>query len=522
MTTGGGVPLSDLVAALDSGVDDVALSGDPLIASVAMADCDDVAAGVGLPDVDLLLLVGVDDGVFARRPRPDDHGPRAVVTRSAALARAAADAGLGAISIASGIRWDRVLAVVQDRLDRAREKWAAGASSADLDLTGLVSVIAEGTGGLVSIEDPTSARVLAYSPSRGEADPLRVQTILGRGGPPEYLDRLRRWGVFEAIARGGEVVDVPDHPEHAWRRRLVIGVHGPGGRHLGSIWVQEGDGPLRPDAADTLRGAAVVAARILTRTLEAPSTEAQLLQRVFGEHGGIDQASAGAYLGISPVAETALVGLAVDGAAGRERDALAALGGAIRLQASAFAASAVTAVIGARAYLLIPETDSGRLAAWVHSLVGRFDESPAALAGRLRAAIVSPVDGLEAVPAARAECDRVLAATSGAAPRVTTLAQSRTAVLLREMLDRLSGVPELVDPRLTRLRAYDEQHRSDLAGSLRAWIDAHGNVRDAAGALGVHTNTLRYRIERAQAVSGLQLDDPDDRLLLALTLRLDR
>lgn len=294
------------------------------------------------------------------------------------------------------------------------------------------------------------------------------------------------------------------------RRRLVIGVHGGGGRHLGSIWVQEGARELSDESAEVLTGAAAVASRILTRELESPSAEAQLLQRLFGEHGGIDASSAGAYLRWPVDEQSVVVGLG-----GLDDEGTAALAGPLRLHASAFAASALTSVIGDRAYILLPASSVEPIARWAGTLVGRFDD-------RLRAGVVFPVDGLAAVASARVEVDRVVAATlaSPDGARVTTLAQARTAVLLGEILDVLRGRDNLVDPRIADLVAYDADHSSALVESVRAFLDAHGNVRDAAAAVGVHANTLRYRIDRAQQVSGLRFDDPADRLLTSIQLAL--
>ncbi len=518
-----GVTFDEIVGALDSAVTAIAVPGwsqaGSAIGSVAMVGPEDLAVGPGpadsVPSADLLLLVGVDDELVARRwADPASPRPVGVVTKDEAVAAMAESLQIGVVTIRSAARWDRVLALLADRLDREAADHGLAVvdpTTADLDLFGLVGLVAEGTGGLVSIEDPTSARVLAYSPSHGEADDLRMQTILGHSGPPEYLALLREWGVFDAVRNGGEVVDVPEHPELNMRRRLVVGVHAPSGRPLGSIWVQEGARPLVAGSSQVLRGASAVASRILTRGLQAPSTEAQLVQRLFGEHGGIDAASAGAYLGLGVDARFAVIGLA--GASG---DAISQIGGALRLEASAFAASSLTAVVGDRAYLLLPDTSVNRLTRWTTTLVKRFDGVPALRGAQLRGAIVADVDGLAGVAAARAECDRVLLAAGD--QRVTTLAQARTAVLLGEIIGALQGRADLVDPRLERLRAYDEEHAGSLVASLRSYLAALGNVRDAARALDIHTNTLRYRLERAQQITGLRLDDPQDRLLTALQL----
>ncbi|WP_084638184.1 PucR family transcriptional regulator [Gordonia shandongensis] len=530
MMTGNGAVLLDVIAALDTAVADVPVPPDPesIICSVSMLDIDDLVETRAAP-TDAVIAVGVDAPTVAHwlagLPVRAPGAPAALMVKrssvDAAVRRAAGDAGTTVVVIDQRARWDRVLGMVQAQLDRVEETEAEAGGGA-VDLVGLVELIAQGTGGLVSIEDATSARVLAYSPSKGEADDLRVQTILGRAGPARYLELLRTWGVFDTIRRGGEVVDVPEDPDHLMRRRLVVGVHSSSGRHLGSIWVQQGAAPLADDAAHVLTGAAAVAARILTREMRAPSTEERLVQRVFGAHGGVDPATAGAYLRWPVDDPVAVVGVTTTGGdESRRSDAMGAVGGALRLHASAYAPAALTAVMDGRAYLLLPATSESALIGWLRGLVTRFDGDPALGDATLHAALVSPLAGLANVPGARSEVDRVLAATSDGSARVTTLAESRTAVLLGEILETLAARDDLVDPRLTGLREYDARHEGGLVPSVRAYLDAHGSVRDAARAVGVHANTLRYRLNRAQQLSDLRFDDPADRLLTTIMLAVD-
>ncbi|MCJ7859467.1 PucR family transcriptional regulator [Corynebacterium kalidii] len=90
------------------------------------------------------------------------------------------------------------------------------------------------------------------------------------------------------------------------------------------------------------------------------------------------------------------------------------------------------------------------------------------------------------------------------------------------MFALLGGHPELADPRFARVRDYDDDHGTSLVESLEAYLAAGMNVRDAAAVLTVHPNTLRYRVDRAQQLSGLDLGDPGDRLLTELQLGLRR
>jgi sugar diacid utilization regulator len=136
---------------------------------------------------------------------------------------------------------------------------------------------------------------------------------------------------------------------------------------------------------------------------------------------------------------------------------------------------------------------------------------------RVQVGIGSAVPRLADVPASRAESDLVLDAMAADAD-VAVIGDLRAEVLLHETLDMLAAHPDLNDPAVTRLVAYDAVHRTDLARSVLAWLDALADVADAATALGVHPNTLRYRLRRAVEVGGLALGDPRARLMHHLQL----
>src|ERR1700754_930508 len=140
---------------------------------------------------------------------------------------------------------------------------------------------------MVSIEDAQS-HVLAYSASNDEADELRRVSILGRAGPPEHLAWIGRAGIFDALRATGEVVRVEARPELGLRPRRAAGIHhvasdrrrGPS--FAGTIWLQEGTRALADDADDVLRGAGVLAARIMSRLAATPSTHAVRVQELLG------------------------------------------------------------------------------------------------------------------------------------------------------------------------------------------------------------------------------------------------
>ena len=95
-------------------------------------------------------------------------------------------------------------------------------------------------------------------------------------------------------------------------------------------------------------------------------------------------------------------------------------------------------------------------------------------------------------------------------------------VYLETVLDRLGEVLEDDDARsygpIARLISYDAENGTELTGSLRAYLEAFGDVGRAAADVHVHPNTFRYRLRRICEVSGLDLEDSRARLAALLQL----
>ena len=69
---------------------------------------------------------------------------------------------------------------------------------------------------------------------------------------------------------------------------------------------------------------------------------------------------------------------------------------------------------------------------------------------------------------------------------------------------------------------HDERRQGDLLRTLEGFFAANGNLAKAASDLDVHRNTLVYRLERISELTGLDLEDPDNRLILHLALKVQR
>jgi hypothetical protein len=88
----------------------------------------------------------------------------------------------------------------------------------------------------------------------------------------------------------------------------------------------------------------------------------------------------------------------------------------------------------------------------------------------------------------------------------------------------LSAEPQLAGALAGRLLAplqavRGDKTRANLAATLRAWLRSPGQRKTIAHTLGVHPQTVRYRMVRLRELFGAALDDPEGRFELELALR---
>jgi DNA-binding PucR family transcriptional regulator len=519
-----GVGLGQLLLALDTTMARLVEAPrglDLTVASAALIDSDDVRLGMGrgADSADVFFLVGVSDAEAQHwlegcATGPAGQPPVAVFVKkpSDALVTKAIAAGTAMVAVDPRARWERLYRLV----DHVLEHHGTAPHDSGTDLFGLAQSLADRIHGMVSIEDEQS-HVLAYSASNDEADELRRLSILGRAGPPEHLTWIGQWGIFDALRAGGDVVRVAERPELGLRPRLAVGIHqsarrGPG--FAGSIWVQQGSRPLAEDAEEVLRGAAVLAARIMSRLATRPSTHALHAQQLLGltESGPTDVDAIARELGVVADGQAALVAFDNSGSRGRH-DRLADV---LALSANAFRADAQVGSLGSRVYVLFPQTTKrSSLQSWIRGTIGGLHTE---LGLQLKAVVAAPLPGLAGLPTVRAEVDRVLDSIErhpDSFAVVTSLAEARTTVLLDEIVTLVSADERLVDPRVRELQARDPA----LAQTLRVYLDEFGDVAAAAEQLHVHPNTVRYRVRRIETMLTTSLADPDVRLLLSLGLR---
>ena len=87
----------------------------------------------------------------------------------------------------------------------------------------------------------------------------------------------------------------------------------------------------------------------------------------------------------------------------------------------------------------------------------------------------------------------------------------------------LQAAPDVMaalrDHALAPLAGETPASRARLAETLRSWLRHAGARAAVAAELGVHPQTVRYRVSRLRELLGERLDDPDARFELMLALR---
>ena len=501
---------------------------DPLDEPVLPAHA--LVLGVGLHDPDEIVAVLRTLG---------RHGAaglvlRAPVALSAGLAAVAEESEVAVLGLTRGASWAQLAAMLRGILAEgdvgdAGPQTIGGMPSGDL--FALANAVAALIDAPITIED-RSSRVLAFSGRQAEADASRVETILGRQVPERYSRLLAERGVFRELYRSDRPVYVepPDSGlEDFSVPRVAVAVRA-GDEVIGSIWAAVRE-PLSEERSQALGDAARLVALHLLRIRAGADVGRRLRADLLGTalEGGVGARDALNRLGLAgqPVS---VLALAIADASGgsqsldsdlnlvTERQRLA---DGLAMHLSAVHPRCVAALVGDVAYGLLPVTREGdgeqRAARIGAEFLDRLGE-------RVRAVIgVGPVahDAAE-LSDARASADRalrVLRTGSGGGRRVACLTDVHVEALLLELRDLVAARRDQPTGAVARLYAYDELHNAKLVETLRAWLDAFGDVIAAAAAVYVHPNTFRYRLRRLAEVGDIDLADPDARFAAMLQLR---
>ncbi|MBB4679628.1 PucR family transcriptional regulator [Crossiella cryophila] len=496
-----------------------------------------------LPRQALVLGVGLHTPaeIVARLDALGGHDAAALVVRGpvavdADIAAAVRRSGVVLLGLARGASWTQLAAMLRSLIAEGEVGEAGPETLGGLpsgDLFALANAIAALLDAPVTIEDRGS-RVLAFSGRQEQADPSRVETILGRQVPARFAQILAERGVFQQLYRSDRPVFVDampsEEPGALPLPRMAVAVRA-GDEILGSIWAAVRE-PFDEDRARTLCDAAKLVALHLLRSRAGADVQRRLRADLVSTamEGGPGAAEAVRRLGLTEQSAVVLA-LALADSHGEDPAQHAQLvterqqiADALAMHLSAVHPRAAAALLGDVAYAILPVPQQDPAAEErVHRIAtdfrGRLGDRLPILVG------IGPVavDGM-ALSRSRAGADlvlRVLRAGRGRNP-VARVGEVHSEGLLLELADLIAERGDTLTGPVARLLAYDRKHNSALVETLNAWLDAFGDVVAASAAVFVHPNTFRYRLRRLAEVGEIDLTDPGARFAAMLQLRLWR
>ena len=182
---------------------------------------------------------------------------------------------------------------------------------------------------------------------------------------------------------------------------------------------------------------------------------------------------------------------------------------------------ALTLVRSASAVFLVPDELASDLAA-VEKLGGQIlaAAAPVMKPGSASVGIGNMANGVSELARSHIEARQALRLTRRAGGR-GRIASYRSLGAFRLLLEVQSpdALRRFVDELLGPLLRYAQSRDTPLLETLEALSAARWVRRAAARHLGIHINSMTYRVERIQSLTGLQLDDPETRVAISIALR---
>ncbi len=361
----------------------------------------------------------------------------------------------------------------------------------------------------VTIEDP-SLNLLAYA-KHGESDIARQKSI-ETGGTPELIRNfVKEQGILSQLQHSLKPTIVPAWPEHGMTKERIVSPIMVEREIYGYLWLIAGDEPLSEADAMTIERAAIVAALIMLKDTTIKQTVARLqadvVSQLLSKHPhslaladkanrlGLDLEQAQRVILLRPPAGVLPSLRLADKFMPVVRD---------------YTSNLILQPLGQNLILILPD----------HV----YDQT----LGRAL---------LERLPEMKIGIGAV-------APTLTDLAQSyeqaKEALEIGLMLNgesRIFKFEELgflhwlyhLPPQATtnnryadwvKILATDERAaRAQLLYTLEIFLDCGGNAAETARVLGIHRNTLAYRLKQIETCCQTSLTEPETRLNLQIAIK---
>ncbi|GAA1712549.1 helix-turn-helix domain-containing protein [Kribbella yunnanensis] len=393
------------------------------------------------------------------------------------------------------------------------------------ELQRVVDSLAGRLGRSVAVDD-TSFRLLAYSAQVGAIDDMRARVILTREAPPEGLAWLRRFRLGQASGP----VHLPSDAELGLLPRVAIPVRHQGVQ-FGYLWLIDTDGSL---AADDLTAATTAAdeagevlfrervidelrdARVgeLVRDLLSPDAATQQMAADGLIEGGFS-ASRGGVVAIV-VQPLPVAGQEVD-----EGDRLALSAALHSIRNTLPPRECLILVRPHHVVLILPQSTYERFPRVAHDL-RTAAEARLGVSDRWRAVVSGVGRKTQRLAEAKMSYGQALAAirVADVVPAFRPVASHDAlgiyGLLASQPADQLHALDVL--PAIDALQSPDPA----LLVTAELFLDRAGDARLVAEQLDLHRTSVYHRLRRIEQLTGFDLSDGEQRLVLHLGIKVAR
>ncbi len=384
------------------------------------------------------------------------------------------------------------------------------------DLSDLARKLADLVKCPVTIEDLTF-RVLAYA-THGETDPAREESILHRQGPPALMAELARQGLLAKIEQSLHPVYIPPVPDQGMTFERIIAPIVAGGERLGYVWLIAHNRLTDEMDMVTIEHAATVAALIFLRDRAVYETEQRLKSSLLDEllrsptpiHTNLAERVRS--LGLGNKQQVILM---------RRREPrsnnLLPLSRLIteQLNLSGRRGTVVERAQDLAVLIESDRTDCGLQLAKTLWEAGRQQNYA------LSIGVGQASDGLNQLSASYQQALEALdigAVFQSKEGGVVSFDSLGVLYWLRHLPDEIRAKNPFHQA-VRLLAEHDAQHRTSFISTLEIYVDSGFNTQQAAERLYLHRNTLAQRLSKIEALTLLDLHDPNVLLNLNVALK---
>jgi DNA-binding PucR family transcriptional regulator len=442
--------------------------------------------------------------VLAVKGSPEELGEAEELLRAA---------GTGLLLVDPAADWDRLLSIAKDRI-QPRSYQSEVLTLLEEDLFAIAQTTARLTSSHVVIEDAAN-KVLAYSTVSNDIDELRKASILARRGPRKYELLLKDLGAYRELHRTRLPVRVPARPQDGLRERVATALFA-GDRIMGYIWLQEtGDG-FGADVDYVLTGSAARVSAELIRYRNHQSVHMRE-DRIVRILSGPAEAAASAHSEKIPADHpTALILIGLSAAEAQADDAAlkhGELANLASIHSAAYKPSAIVGQFNGDTAVIIPALQSTNAEAGLRSVAEAIVRDASKHLGITPFAAVGPIaPDLLSIHSVTRKTEALLGCMrrSGDAT-VATVDDFEVEILFRDAVENFAASTFRHRSLWALLR--DD---SELAETLRAYLEASLDVAECAKRMKLHKNTVYYRISKVSRVTGLNFGNPRHSLVALL------